>query len=143
MPTITLETLIHAPPEVCFGLIRDERIQDEPRPAVLGDVGIGQKVTFKSRQFAIEQQLTVEVVECAPPCRLVDEMTEGKFRSFRHIHEFKPHDNGTLMRDTLIWESPFGILGWIVDKLLLEQHLQKLVKTRNAKLKAIAESQSA
>ncbi|MEO6051686.1 MAG: cell division protein [Pyrinomonadaceae bacterium] len=143
MPTITLETLIHAPPEVCFGMIRDEHIQDEPRPAVFGDVGIGQKVTFKSRQFGIEQQLTVEVVECDPPCRLVDKMTEGKFRSFRHIHEFMPRDYGTLMRDTLIWESPFGIFGWILDKLLLKQYLQKLVITRNAKLKAIAESQSA
>ena len=142
MPTLIIETLIHARAEYCFELLRDERIQPQLRPAVFGDVGIGQKVTFKSTQFGIEQQLTVEVVECDPPWRLVDEMTEGKFRSFRHIHEFKPHDTGTLMRDTLIWESPFGILGWIVDKLLLKQRLQKLVKTRNAKLKAIAESQN-
>ena len=43
------------------------------------------------------------------------------------------------MSDTLIWESPFGLLGRIVDRLLLKRHLTQLVSTRNAKLKEIAE----
>ncbi|MDQ3253235.1 MAG: hypothetical protein M3R15_04900 [Acidobacteriota bacterium] len=62
------------------------------------------------------------------------------FKSFRHIHEFLPHGNGTLMKDTLIWTSPLDILGKIADKLLIERHLRNLVQTRNTKLKEIAES---
>ena len=46
----------------------------------------------------------------------------------------------SLMKDTLVWTSPFGILGKIVDKLLLERHLLKLVSNRNARLKEIAEA---
>ena len=139
MPTIILETLIHARAEECFDLMRDERIQAQPPPAIFGEFGFGQTVTFKSKNFGIEQLLTVKVVEFDRPRRFVDEMIKDSFKSFKHIHEFLFVENGTLMRDTLIWESPFGILGKIVDKLFLESHLTLLVTTRNTKLKKIAE----
>lgn len=142
MPTIILETLIHARAEECFDLMRDERIQSEPSPVILGDFGIGQTVTFKNTNFGLDQVLTVKVTEFDRPTRLVDEMTEGPFRSFEHIHEFLFVEDGTRMRDTIVWETPFGILGKLVDKLFLERHLIKLVSDRNAKLKQIAEARS-
>lgn len=69
-------------------------------------------------------------------------MTQGAFHSLRHIHEFAPQDNGTLMRDTLIWVSPLGILGVLADKLFLERHLKIFLQRRNAGLKAAAESKT-
>ncbi|MFM9904545.1 MAG: SRPBCC family protein [Pyrinomonadaceae bacterium] len=142
MPTIVLETLIHARAEECFDLVRDKRIQTEPLPAIFGDFGMGQKVTFKSKNFGLDQSLTVKVTEFERPTLFVDEMTEGSLRSFRHIHEFLFVENGTLMRDTLIWETPFGLLGRVADMLFLERHLTNLVSTRNAKLKQIAEARA-
>ncbi|MBK7392036.1 MAG: SRPBCC family protein [Chloracidobacterium sp.] len=142
MPTIVLETLIHARAEECFDLVRDKRIQTERPPAIFGEFGIGQTVTFKSKNFGLDQSLTVKVTEFERPTIFADEMTEGSFRSFRHIHEFLFVENGTLMRDTLVWETPFGIIGRIVDKLFLERHLTDLVSTRNAKLKQIAEDRA-
>ena len=151
MPTVILETLIDAPLEVCFDLIRDIRIHTQTaletkERAVAGvtegKIGLGQMVTFEGKHFGIRQKLTVKIVEFERPGLFVDEMTEGSFKSFRHIHEFFPLDGGTLMRDTLTWTSPFGILGKIVDKLLLERHLRKLVSTRNARLKEIAEART-
>ena len=139
MPTIILETLIHARAEECFDLMRDERIQPKPLPAIFGDFGTGQTVTFKSKNFGIEQSLTVRVDEFDRPRLLVDEMIEGNFKSFKHIHEFLFVQDGTLMKDTLVWESPFGILGRIADKLFLESHLTQLVTARNTKLKELAE----
>lgn len=149
MPEIFLETPIHAPAEVCFDLMRDIRIHTETtaqthEKAVAGVtdgmIGLGQTVTFEGTHFGIRQRLTVKVTEFDRPRLFVDEMTEGNFRSFKHIHEFIRVRSGTLMRDTLIWTSPFGFLGGVVDKLILERHLRNLVTTRNAKLKAIAES---
>lgn len=142
MPTIILETLIHARAEECFDLMRDRRIQTEPTPAIFGEFGIGQTVTFKSNNFGMEQSLTVKVTEFDRPTLIVDEMSKGSFRSFKHIHEFLFVENGTLMRDTLVWEMPFGILGRLVDKIFFERHLTKLVSNRNAKLKQIAEAGS-
>jgi ligand-binding SRPBCC domain-containing protein len=147
MPTLVLETFINAPARACFDLVRDVRIHERSTSRTGdrdedGTVGLGQTVTFESRHFGGRQTLTVEVVEVERPRRFVDEMTAGAFKSFRHAHEFVPEGGGTLMRDTLVWESPYGILGRTADKLLLTRHLRRLVSTRNAKLKLIAETPS-
>ena len=149
MSMIILETFINAPAEDCFDLMRDIRIHTETttqtnEKAVAGVtngmIGLGQTVTFEGTHFGVRQRFTVEVVEFDRPRLFVDEMREGAFRSFKHIHEFIGRDGGTLMRDTLIWTSPLGILGRIADKLLIERHMRRLVSGRNAKLKQIAES---
>ena len=151
MPTIVLETQINAPAEVCFDLMRDIRIHtettvqtDEKAVAgvIEGKIGLGQTVTFEGTYFGMRQRLTVKVVEFERPRRFVDEMTKGRFRSFKHIHEFTETSGITSMRDTVSWSSPFGVLGRIVDSLFLERHLTKLVAGRNARLKAIAEART-
>jgi ligand-binding SRPBCC domain-containing protein len=146
MPTIELETLIHAPPEVCFDLVRDIRVHPQTHEGPVsgvtdGKIGLGQTVTFEGKHLRIKQRLTVRVIEFDRPRRFVDAMIEGRFRSFVHIHEFNAVENGTQMRDTLDWESPFGILGRVVDSLVLRRHLTDLVTKRNSRLKAIAENE--
>lgn len=143
MPEIVLETNINAPTETCFGLLRDPRIQAGREPVITGEFGVGQTVTFVSSKFGLTQKLTVRVIEFDRPRLLVDEMTEGNFKSFKHIHEFLPNDGGTLMRDTLVWVSPFAIIGRIVDKFVIEGQLRQLVSGRNARLKTLAESSNA
>lgn len=147
MPRIFLETFINASPETCFDLMRDIRIHtqttsqtDEKAVAGVtdGKIGLGQTVTFEGTHFGMRQRLTVKVTEFDRPRLFVDEMVEGRFKTFKHIHEFTPQDGGTLMRDTLEWTSPFGFLGRIVDTLI-ERHLRVLVGKRNRKLKEIAE----
>lgn len=152
MPTIIVETVISAPAEVCFDLMRDIRLHTEmtnqANETIVarvtdGMLGLGQTVTFEGTHFGVRQRLTVKVTKFDRPHLFVDEMTAGNFKSFRHVHEFSKLDGGTLMRDTVIWTSPFGILGVIVDKLLLKRHLRNLVQTRNAKLKELAEETAA
>ncbi len=139
MPTIVIETVIDASPERCFDLVRDPRTQAEPRPVITGDFGVGQRVTFTSKTFGFRTELAVEVTDFDRPLKLVDEMAEGPFADFRHIHEFLPQGNGTLMRDTIEWTSPLGILGKIADGLMLKRTLMNIVRGRNAKLKSLAE----
>jgi ligand-binding SRPBCC domain-containing protein len=149
MPTIVLETQINASAEVCFDLMRDVRIHTETtaqtnEKAVAGvtdgKIGLGQTVTFEGTHFGMRQRLTVKVVEFERPHLFVDEMTDGNFKTFKHIHEFTESGDITSMRDTIIWTSPFGILGRIVDSLLLERHVTNLVSGRNKRLKQLAES---
>ena|SRR5829696_4120873 len=145
---IVLETFINAPAEVCFDLMRDVRLHTQTtaqtREKVVagvadGMIGLGQTVTFEGTHFGIRRRLTVKVTEFDRPRLFVDEMTKGAFESFRHVHEFTDERGGTLMRDTLIWQTPLGILGQIADQLLVKRHLHNLVSARNAMLKAIAE----
>ncbi len=148
MPILIIETEINAPPEVCFDLVRDislhlESLKNTGEKAVAGrthgKIELGETVTFEGKHFGIRQHLTVKVTEFEKPNHFTDEMIEGNFKSFKHKHEFIKKGDGTLMRDTLEWTSPFGFLGKIVDAILLENHLRKLVTNRNAELKRVAE----
>ena len=149
MPIIIQENFIRAPAETCFDLMRDARIHHQTishtnERAVAGVtdgmIGLDQTVTFEGTHFGLRQRLTVKVTAFERPTLFVDEMIEGRFKSFKHIHEFTPQDGGTRMRDTLEWTSPFGLIGRIVDALILENHLRDLVSRRNERLKEIAEA---
>jgi len=137
MPTIVIETDIDAPAEICFGLIRDARIHTgtELETEATDKIELGQRVTFRTKP----RPLTVEVVECDRPAVFVDEMVEGPFKSFRHIHEFNEVNGTTRLIDTLIWESPLGVIGKLADKLV-ENRLRKVVSERNQRLKELAEN---
>ena len=148
MPEIVLETEINAAPEVCFDLVRDANLHCETASetgekivggTANGQIELGQTVTFDAVHFGIRQRLTAKVIEFDKPHRFVDEMTNGAFRSFKHIHEFIPTLNGTLLKDTLIWISPLGFFGKIADKLFLENYMKNIVRRRTEQLKKIAE----
>jgi ligand-binding SRPBCC domain-containing protein len=149
MPILIVETEINAPPAVCFDLVRDislhlQSAENTNEKAVAGKthgkIALGETVTFEGKHFGIRQRLTVKVTEFEKPHFFTDEMIEGTFESFKHKHEFFAEGEGTLMRDTLVWTSPFGVLGKIFNALLLKNYLRKLVTRRNLELKRIAES---
>ena len=67
-------------------------------------------------------------------------MTRGRFKKFVHDHHFEAIESGTRMRDVLEFESPLGILGKLVDWLILTNYLGRLLERRNAVLHQAAES---
>ena len=68
-------------------------------------------------------------------------MVAGAFKSMKHDHEFIAHPPGTLMVDRLEFESPFGILGRVVDRTILFGYLRRFLIRRNQVLKNFAESE--
>ena len=69
----------------------------------------------------------------------VDEMTEGAFKAYRHGHIFKEQNGKTIMIDKLFFASKYGILGKIVDTLVLKKHIKAVMISRNEILKQKAE----
>jgi len=148
MTRIVVETFIAAPPEVVFDLARD--VSAHTRSAAFtgeravapgrteGLLELGDIVTFEGVHFGIRQRFTAKIVEFDRPRRFVDELVKAAFKSMRHVHEFEPRDGGTLMRDTLDWVSPLGILGVIADKIAVRRHLQNFVTKKQQALKDIA-----
>ena len=57
-----------------------------------------------------------------------------------HDHEFLEYSGRTLMKDRLEFKSPFGFLGWIVDKAFLGSYMRQFLIQRNQVLKQMAES---
>jgi ligand-binding SRPBCC domain-containing protein len=152
MPTITLETKIQAPIELCFDLARDveihcattaqtqERVVDGKSAGLLE---LGDQITFEAVHFGVRQRLCSKIIEYDRPHRFTDQMVSGAFKSLRHIHEFESSGDGTVMRDILEWESPLGLLGVLADRLAVERHMRDFLMERNKGLKKIAEMRHA
>jgi ligand-binding SRPBCC domain-containing protein len=146
---VVVETRIGVPVERCFDLARDVAVHcltaaHTGERAVAGKTSglleLEDEITFEGVHFGIRQKLTARVVAFERPSRFVDEMLRGAFRSLRHVHEFAPDNSGTLMKDTLVWSAPFGVLGWLADKLFLQSHMRGFLERRNLELKRYAES---
>ena len=145
---IHLETEIAAPIERVFDLARDIDFHQRSlaytgERAIAGRtsglIELGESVTWRARQFRLPFKMTSRVTEFDRPFRFVDEQAGGPFKRFRHEHRFEPRSSETLMVDEWEHEAPFGLLGRLVDRLVLERHMRGLLERRNAALKAEAE----
>jgi ligand-binding SRPBCC domain-containing protein len=150
MTTIRLETQIQVPVELCFDLARNLEIHQlttaqtreraVPPGITSGMIGPEDTITFEAFHLGMWQRLSSRITEFERPHRFADVMTKGAFASLRHVHEFFPQGDGTLMRDTMEFVSPLGPLGILVDVLFLKRYMQRFLEKRNAALKHIAES---
>ena len=151
MPVIKLETFIEAPAEICFDLSRDVDIhmsstEGTNERAIAGVTSglmeLNDEVTWEAKHFSVRQRLTSRITEFERPRMFVDEMQRGAFKSLRHLHLFEPKNGGTLMIDEMTYTSPFGLLGRITDRLLLENYMRRLLIKRNAYIKKLAEERA-
>ena len=101
---------------------------------------IGESVTWEATHFGIKQKLTSKITEFDYPHHFRDSMVKGAFKCFNHDHFFKSTKTGTLMEDVFDYKSPFGFLGFIADKMFLEDYMRKLLFERNQLIKNVAES---
>ena len=149
MTHVRLQTVIDAPIERVYDLARDidlharsmahtdERAVDG---RTTGRIGLGETVTWRARHFGITWSLTSVITVADAPTRFVDEQVRGPFASFCHEHRFDVVPGGTQMTDAWQHVAPFGALGRLVDRLVLERYMRRLLETRNRALKAEAEA---
>jgi len=149
MARIELTTVINAPINRCFDLARSidfhrmstEGTHEEAIAGVTsGLIGHHQEVTWRAKHFGLTQTLTSKITRFESPYLFRDEMVRGAFKSIVHDHIFEFTDGQTIMRDHFEFESPGGILGKLFNRLVLRHYLLELLRTRNAQIKAAAES---
>ena len=150
MSRITIEIEVQAKPERCFNLARDldlhlKSLDHTGERAVAGKttglIGMGEEVTWRGRHFGVVHEHTSLITAFDPPKHFRDEMTRGRFKSFCHDHFFEPSAEGTRMIDVLEFESPWGVLGKLVNRLFLTGYLERLLRTRGAAIKRAAETE--
>jgi len=134
--------------EMVFDMARDVDVHARTVPHTreraldVGDgrrLGPGDTVTFEAVHFCVRQRLTARITAFQRPTLFADEMVRGAFGSLRHTHTFEANAAGTLMRDTLEFTSPLGLLGRLADRLFLERYMRRFLQIRNANLKRLAE----
>lgn len=150
MPTLHLETQIHAPIERVFDLARsiDAHVASAGKTGeravggrTTGLIGLGETVTWEARHLGINQRLTVKIASFDRPHMFQDVMIRGAFKSMRHTHRFVVCQGGTTMVDEFEFRAPFGLLGWLVERFYLTRYLHQFLIERNRMLKQTAESE--
>ncbi len=149
MPIIELTTHIAAPIERVFDLSRDIDLHVRSTAhtgerAVAGVthglIGLGEEVTWRAKHFGLWQHLTSRITQFERPDHFRDSMVAGAFRRFDHDHLFSAEGGHTVMRDVFDYNAPGGPVGRLVERLVLNDYLRRLLITRNAVIKAEAES---
>ena len=149
MRSIRLETVIAAPIGDCFDLslsvdahAASMRASGEQAigGVTSGIMRLGDSVTWRARHFGIVFRMTSAITEYQPPSRYVDEQQRGPFRWWWHEHTFTALANGqTQMIDAVEFQSPFGLPGYVADRLVLRYYLPHLLRQRNTWLKTTLE----
>jgi ligand-binding SRPBCC domain-containing protein len=66
----------------------------------------------------------------APPHKFVDEQLSGPYSFWHHTHEFIDQDGGTLIRDRVLYLLPLGLLGRVVERLVIRRQLRAIFSYR-------------
>ena len=149
MTTITLTTVIKAPVQLVFDHARNidthqESASKSAEIAIAGKtsglINKGETVTWRGKHFGVYLQHQSVISQMEQPTYFVDEQLKGHFKSFKHQHFFEEKNGQTIMKDVMQYETPFGILGQLFDKLALKKHLIRFLLERNKYLKLVSES---
>ena len=150
MPTIHLTTFVAAPSGRVFDLSRSielhKKSMAKSNEKVVSGISSGlieldETVTWQAKHLFKNRFLKSKITAMKKPFSFTDEMVTGDFKSMKHEHHFKQIENGTLMIDILNFESPYGSLGKISNKIFLTNYLKKLLEQRNEAIKLYAESE--
>jgi ligand-binding SRPBCC domain-containing protein len=150
MTTIIITTKIKAPIETVFDIARNIDIHqlsaaNSNEKAIDGKtsglIELNETVTWSGKHFGVNLLHKSRITQFNFPTYFVDEMEEGHFKSFKHEHFFQTENEHTIMIDRLEYKTPYGIFGFLFDKIILKMYLKDFIKTRNTVLKNLTENQ--
>ncbi len=72
-----------------------------------------ESVTWKAKHLFKTRFLRSEITEMKKPDMFIDEQVKGDFKMMKHVHHFKPCDNGTIMIDLFEFEASL----WLCRKI--------------------------
>jgi ligand-binding SRPBCC domain-containing protein len=149
MTTINIITKVNAPIQKVFDINRNIDIHQKSASktneiaidgVTSGLINLNETVTWRGKHFGIYLTHKSRMTAMNFYDYFVDEMEEGKFKSFRHEHFFEEQNGITTMTDKLCYETPFGVFGQLFDYLFLKKYLTQFLLGRNRVLKELSEN---
>lgn len=93
----------------------------------------GMIIGYKVRPvFGIKTTWVTEITHVSEKRYFVDEQRVGPYSMWHHEHFIEPVEDGVLMTDIVSYKPPFGWLGNIANKLLIEKKLEEIFDYRTA-----------
>jgi ligand-binding SRPBCC domain-containing protein len=100
----------------------------------------GDRIRWEGWQLGMRHYHVSLISEFKPYSFFQDKMIAGSFKYFQHDHEFTEIGGQTLLKDTIRFSLPFGLVGRLVGKYIVLPHIRGLMSRRFQLLKRIAES---
>ena len=148
MTKFKIKTRINAPLQTVFDIARDIDVhQKSASPTneiaiagvTSGLINLNETVTWRGKHFGFYMTHKSKITVMSLYDSFVDEMEEGKFKSFKHQHYFSHRNGVTTMKDKIQYTVPYGIFGKLFDFLFLKRHLIHFVLERNKVLWILSE----
>lgn len=150
MPIIELEIEIKGNIQTCFDLARSidfhqistsKTNEKAINGRTTGLIELGEFVTWQATHFVVNQKLTSKITALESPFHFRDEQVKGAFKFIIHDHYFEQKGEIVVMKDVFSFQSPFGIVGKLFDRLVLTNYLTKFLIERNQLIKEYAETE--
>ena len=98
----------------------------------------GMIITYKvSPLFGIKMNWVTEISQVEEKKFFIDEQRIGPYKFWHHQHKISKIENGVLMEDMITYQPPFGILGGILNAVMIKKSLNKIFDFRGQVLKEI------
>ncbi len=146
MTTLINEMSINAPVEKIWGILASLDTLEKYDPtvktsrAISADktgVGAKRKVNMKDGKNWFEEKVTV----WQPNEALTYQLTDCSFpiNGLKHSYSFEQNGSGTIVKQVMEYSVKFGLLGKIMDVLMIRSQTEKGIKKFFAGLKEYAE----
>ncbi len=80
--------------------------------------------------FTIPLKWQTEILEVDYQKHFIDIQRKGPFKLWKHRHEFIAMKDGVLMKDTVDYQMPFGILGTLAHAILVKKRIEGIFTYR-------------
>ena len=110
------------PPWLGFSLLT-------PEPA---EMGVGTLIEYRLHLHRIPLRWVSRIEQWDPGRAFEDLQVKGPYRLWRHRHEFRPADGGTVVRDHVRYALPAGPFGEIAHAAFVERDLCRIFAFRHA-----------
>lgn len=81
-----------------------------------------------------------EITHVREPYFFVDEQRFGPYKFWHHQHIFREAENGVEMEDIVSYVVPFGFVGRVMNKLVVEKKINEIFAFRSDVLNSLFKS---
>jgi ligand-binding SRPBCC domain-containing protein len=106
------------------------------------EMTVGTRIAYQIGWHLLRLNWISEIVEWEPNRSFSDVQVQGPYSYWHHAHSFRPHDGGTIMRDTVHYKLPLGPLGRIAHRLKVRRDLDAIFDYRAAQFERLLGDQA-
>lgn len=102
------------------------------------EIHSGMVIDYKVRPlWGIQMRWKTEICRVEKPSIFVDRQLKGPYKVWEHTHTFTEKAGGVLMNDRVDYEIPLGVLGRLMNGLVVRREIEKIFDFRRKTLETI------